>query len=173
MSEKREPDFAFEALADVTNTDWNTGRGELNKALKSIKEETGMEGYALAMAIRRNGTKYRRLFGDEVHLTPTALAKHWKRVEAETEKQRGQTNQAVSSKDDCPTCEGDRFVVVSTRQPFQTAWMKRHGHQIGESCYEEWAPCPDCNATIHEMRRHDGTKIATPDAARTRELMQR
>ena len=169
---EREPDLAFEALAEVTNTDWDTGRGELNKALRLIKAESGLEGYALAMAIRRNGLKYRRLFSDEVALTPTALAKHWKRVEAELERQRGATNQSVTSQDDCPTCQGDRFVVVATRVPLETAWMEKHGHKIGSSCYEEWAPCPDCNATIHEMRRHDGQRIATPDAARTRELMR-
>jgi hypothetical protein len=168
----REPDLAFETLAEVTNTDWNAGRGELNKALASIREQSLLEGDFLVHKIRRNAMKYRALFGDEITLSPSALAKHWKRVEAETERPRG-TNQ-FTTRDECTTCDGDRFVLVATRKPVQTEWMRLHEIEASEThTLEEWAPCPDCNAVVHESRRFDGTKIATPDAARTREMLRR
>jgi hypothetical protein len=165
-------DVAFETLAEVTSTDWNVGRGELNKALQSIREQSGLDGDFLVHQIRRHAVKYRALFGDDVTLTAPALAKHWKRVEAETERPRG-TNQ-FTSRDECTTCGGDRFVLVATRKPIQTEWMRLHKIEPSKThTLEEWAPCPDCNAVVHESRRFDGTKIATPDAGRTREMLRR
>lgn len=81
-------DYAFEALAEVTSTDWETGRGQLNAALKSIRTECEIEDdYLLAAEIYERAKMYRVLFENAV-LTPTALAKHWKRV-AEAPKVRG------------------------------------------------------------------------------------
>jgi hypothetical protein len=80
-----ERDYAFEALADVSATDWNTGRGELNSALKSIREQEPdlPDSYLLSAEIHERAKMYRALF-ENAALTPTALAKHWKRVKEET-----------------------------------------------------------------------------------------
>jgi hypothetical protein len=45
----------------------------------------------------------------------------------------------------CQICGGDRFVVVSTRVPQQSAWMKEHGIEPNEAeLIEEYGPCPKC-----------------------------
>lgn len=73
-------DLAFEALAEVTGTDWNVGRGELNKALAIIRDQFGREFEdVLPAEIRARATMYRSVFPNAA-LTPTALAKHWLRV---------------------------------------------------------------------------------------------
>jgi hypothetical protein len=87
-----ERDYAFEALADVTNTDWNEGRGQLNAALASIRRQCEIEDdYLLSCEIYERSKMYRTLYSD-VSLTPTALAKHWIRVKEETKKVRGGAN---------------------------------------------------------------------------------
>lgn len=45
----------------------------------------------------------------------------------------------------CQTCGGDRFVVVNTRKPVQSAWMREHGITPSSDEIEEYAPCPSCN----------------------------
>jgi hypothetical protein len=90
--------------------------------------------------------------GDEILLTPTALAKHWARVDVP--KINRATNQAVKATR-CETCNGDRFVVVGLR---------------GE--IEEYAACPDCNPVDAGFWRHDGTRVTPPDPARVREMMR-
>ena len=32
-------DYAYEALAEITSTDWAVGRGELNSALRDIRKQ--------------------------------------------------------------------------------------------------------------------------------------
>jgi hypothetical protein len=87
-----ERDYSFEALADVTNTDWNEGRGQLNAALASIRRQCEIEDdYLLSCEIYERSKMYRTLYSD-VSLTPTALAKHWIRVKEETKKVRGGAN---------------------------------------------------------------------------------
>jgi hypothetical protein len=84
MSKPR--DFAYEALADVTGTDWTTGRGELNAALKSIREQSEIEdSYLLASEIIDRAKMYRVAMPDVI-LTPSALAKHYLRVRQEVER---------------------------------------------------------------------------------------
>ena len=86
MSER---DYAFEALAEVTGTDWNVGRGQLNAALRDIRAQSEIEdGYILGAEIHERAKMYRRVFPD-IALTPNALAKHWVRVEMESSKKRG------------------------------------------------------------------------------------
>lgn len=81
-------DYSFEALAEVTATDWNTGRGELNKALMLIKEQSEIEDdYLLSAEIHDRAKMYRALW-PEMSLTPSALAKHWERVFEETKRNR-------------------------------------------------------------------------------------
>lgn len=80
---KRPRDYAFEALADATGTDWDAGRGELNAALKSIREQSDApDVHALAAEIFGRARMYRQSMPDVI-LTPSALAKHYKRVEVE------------------------------------------------------------------------------------------
>ena len=148
-------DLPYEALAEATSTDMSEGRGPLNVALKSIKEQTtGLDPVALADEIRERAKLYRRLMPDVV-LTAPALAKHWKRVWEENSRTVG-TNQHGSTSD-CGLCGGDRFVVARLR---------------GE--IEEYAACPDCNPTLDTSHwRYDGTRAAALDPARVRELISR
>jgi hypothetical protein len=89
------------------------------------------------------------------------------------ETKRRATNVAVDV--ECKTCGGDRFVVVSTRAPMQSPWMKERGiTPPADERIEEMAPCPECNAAAStEFRRYDGTMAKTPDPAKTREMMER
>ena len=80
----RERDYAYEALAEVTATDMDAGRGELNSALKSIRAQSEItDSYLLSAEIYDRAKMYRAVFENAV-LTPSALAKHWKRVFEET-----------------------------------------------------------------------------------------
>jgi hypothetical protein len=142
-------DHAYEALAAVTGTDMNAGRGELNAALKSIRGQTPLTGQLLAGEIGVRARQYRRLM-PEVVLTPTALAKHWIRVAEEAERPTG-TN--LHSDARCPTCHGDRFVLVTDD--------------------DQYAPCPDCGPADVHWWRPDGSRASCPDPAQVRELMIR
>lgn len=164
-----ERDYAFEALAEVTGTDWNTGRGELNAALKSIREEAEVDdAYLLADVIHERAKMYREVMPD-VLLTPSALAKHWKRVLEESgRKNRPQAYNRPAPLVDCSICGGDRFVVYAKRKPLTTAWMHEHGIEANEQeMIEEMAPCPECN-----LPAYAGLKRA-PDPARVREMLSR
>ncbi len=164
-------DFAFEALAEVTGTDWNTGRGELNAGLKSIREQTEVEDpYLLGDLIHTRAKMYREVMPD-VMLTPTALAKHWRRVlEESAHRNRTQsTNRTVNT--ECQTCGGDRFVVVRLRAPSKSAWHLEHGTEPSKTeFYEEMAPCPDCNP-IEITYWVEGRKFRSMDAAEARKAM--
>lgn len=95
MTRKR--DLAYEALAQVTASDQDIARGELNAALRDIRkmepEVAELEdSYLLADLIRARAKMYRTVFGG-VALTPTALSKHWLRVlEEHNQLKRGGTN---------------------------------------------------------------------------------
>ena len=80
-------DYAYEALAEVTSTDWNVGRGELNAALRDIRnqEPDVLDSFLLSVEIHERAKMYRVVFPNAA-LTPTALSKHWQRVRAETSK---------------------------------------------------------------------------------------
>lgn len=146
----RPPDYAYEALAEATATDMNTGRGELNAALRAIKEQSpDVENGLLADEVRYRARLYRQTMPN-VLLTPSALAKHWLRVAEEANRSLA-TNQAVNVS--CRTCHGDRFVHYSTRV---------------DDGVEEYAPCPDCNHTDVSFRRYDGTRFVPPDPGKVR-----
>lgn len=84
----RERDYAYEALAEVTATDMQAGRGELNAALKSIREQSEIQdSYLLSAEIHERAKLYRSLMPN-VMLTPSSLAKHWKRVFEESKPKR-------------------------------------------------------------------------------------
>ena len=168
-----ERDYAFEALADVTGTDWNTGRGIINTALKSIKEQTEIEdSYLLADLIHDRAKMYREAM-PEVILTPPALAKHWRRVleESERKKKVVSTNRAAHTSG-CVTCGGDRFVLVRLRPQKPTAWMLEHNIKPSATeFHEEYAPCPDCGTPV-SYTQFDGRPFRSMDPAAAREALQ-
>jgi hypothetical protein len=86
-------DYAFEALAEVTGTDWEVGRGQLNAALRDIKAQSEIEdSYLLGAEVHERSKQYLAVFPDAA-LTPTALAKHWSRLPEEAKKlKRGGVN---------------------------------------------------------------------------------
>lgn len=70
---------------------------------------------------------------------------------------------ALPKAESCSTCGGDLWVLVATRLS-----------KTADAPYEEYAPCPDCNAyTDASFRRPDGSEFKPPDAARVREMMRR
>lgn len=151
----RPRDYAWEALIEVTASDPSEQRGELNAALKSIREQSGIEdSYLLADEIHVRAKMYRQVMPD-VMLTPSALAKHWLRVFEEAAQRRTRGTNVSAPATDCETCGGDRWVVVCLR---------------GE--IEEYAGCPDCNAVQITYYRADGTRWTSPDPARVREMMK-
>jgi hypothetical protein len=168
----RPPDLSYEALAAATGTDWNTGRGELNSALASIREQMpGETDENLAAEIDARARLYRIVFPGAA-LTPPALAKHWRRVLEETTRKTQATNLSTPITD-CDTCGGHRFVVVGTRKVEQTFWMRQYGHKPREDAViEEYAPCPDCS-TVDASYRSISGRVMPPDPERVRELMRR
>lgn len=165
-------DYAYEALAEATTCDLEANRGELNVALKSIKEQAPeLTNYALSDEIHRRAKLYREVMGDEILLTPTALSKHWRRVAEAPAPKRVGVNLSVDR--ECSTCGGDRFVVVATRPAKQTVWMRERGLEPqGE--IEEVAACPSCHSDLDASHwRHDGTRVQSPDPAKVREMMSR
>ena len=163
-------DYAYEALAEVTGSDMTEARGQLNAALKSIRSQAEIDdSYLLADEIHVRAKLYRTLMPD-VMLTPPALAKHWLRVVEETAQRKvPATNQAATS--DCPTCGGDRFVLVGTRPAQASIWMRERGLEP-RGGLEEMAPCPDCGPDVKPLRRFDGTMNVPMDPATVRERMR-
>src|SRR5262245_58055135 len=87
---KRKTDFSWDALVQATGADPNLERGKLNAALRVLRghpdyklavEMHGAEGAdkMLALEIPKVAELYRRRW-PEVELTPTALARNFKRV---------------------------------------------------------------------------------------------
>ncbi len=117
-------DLSFEALAASTGTDWNAGRGELNKAVSLIRDQMpDVEDDLLADEIRLRAKLYRGVMPNMM-LTPTALAKHWKRL-VEITRPTVKKNGAP-----CETCDDLHLVCVDTN---------------GQETY---APCPDCGPKL-------------------------
>ena len=92
----RERDYAYEALAEVTASDPDVARGQLNAALRDIRAMEPIIGsredsYLLGAEIHERAKMYHAVFSD-MPLTPNALAKHWLRVKEEAGKQRSGAN---------------------------------------------------------------------------------
>lgn len=64
----------------------------------------------------------------------------------------------------CPHCGGDRFVVVATRQPEQTEWMRQNGIRPSSEPIEEYAPCKVCNAGVNTTRWVENERRETQPA---------
>jgi hypothetical protein len=146
-------DLSFEALVEATGATIASERGQLNVALKAIREEESeLNDEELALLIRLRADDYRRYFPD-MACTPTALSKHWNRVRAEVE--RAHAERKTRASEDpvriCATCGGDRIVVIGIRPS-----------QNPESGFEECAPCPDCNPRVISWWRYDGMQRRTP-----------
>jgi hypothetical protein len=134
----RPRDLSFEALASVTSTDWDKGRGELNHALKSIREQSSqLDDTELATEIVYRAKLYKQSMGDGIYLTPSALAKHWLRVVEQAP--RRQVVNAERASTGCQTCDGHGMVLVSTRPSLNP-----------DSPFEEWGLCPDCRGVRKE-----------------------
>jgi hypothetical protein len=191
MTRKR--DLSFEALAQVTATDWTVGRGKLNEALSGIRVQMPeAEDAELAAEILYRAKLYRRVYPTIV-LTPQALNQNWLRVLEEHGRQReAEATNVQTPRVACDTCDGHRFVLVGRRPIPVTDLLKRlraagsgeqHGTEFtsptgGKSMepdgVEEYAPCPDCHAELDcSYRRYDGTTFRTPDPASVREMMAR
>jgi hypothetical protein len=169
---ERPRDLPFEALADATSTDWNVGRGELNSALRDIRVQMpDLDDVDLATEILHRALLYRRMY-PEIALTPPALAKHWLRVLEEQKRPAAGATNVSAPISECGTCEGHRFVVVSTRPYPQTMWMTMHGRK-SRGDVEEWAPCPACAPEISTTYRGaDGRMRRSPDPEKVREMMR-
>lgn len=170
----RPPDLAYEALAEVTDSDMNVSRGKLNKALAEIKEQFDYDGVEeLVSEIKARAGLYRRLW-PELTLTPNALAQNWHRIFEDSARQREAqaTNQSTVNTQ-CDVCDGHRFVLVGTRPVTQTNFQRTHGITPREGAVEEeYAVCPQCNASCDSsFRRHDGTMARALDPEKVRELM--
>lgn len=79
---------------EVTASDPATARGQLNAALKSIREQSPeiVDSYLLGAEMHERAKLYRMVF-EGAALTPPALAKHWKRLPEEAKSlRRGGTN---------------------------------------------------------------------------------
>lgn len=150
-------DFAFEALAEVTSTDWEVGRGELNSALRSIKEQEPeiFDNYLLSVEIHDRAKLYVELMGEGIPLTPSALAKHWKRAKEQQPKAPVPTYQSLGTEYTpffCSTCEGHRMVRVRPAPD-------------EDQSLDQYAPCPDCNQSANAgFWRWDGTRFDPPRA---------
>jgi hypothetical protein len=158
----RQPDLSWEALVEVTTANVSQERGALNAALKEIRaEEPGLDDEDLALLIRLRAEDYRRHW-PEMSVTPMSLAKHWLRIRAEVERayeaQKPPTQGPIVI---CPTCGGDRMIVVGVR-----------ASQNPESGFEECAPCPDCNPTVVSWWQYDGRLRRTPDPEEVRRRMR-
>jgi hypothetical protein len=167
-------DYAFEALAEVTGSDWTANRGELNAALQSIglqEPQHEPDSMALADEIHKRAKMYRSVYPDLV-LTPPALAKHWRRVLEESERQaKPKATNQHSQATKCELCSGDRFVLVATRPAKSTAWMEeRKRKPNGEM--EEYAACYICNSDANvSFSRPDGSRFVGPDPARAKQML--
>ena len=169
-----ETDHSWEALVAVTGVNPTQARGELNYTLGKIREATAyldLGDAELAMLIKHRAGLYRQLMPD-VLLTPPALWKWWDRVEAEAErvnalhaereqedKKRTRKVTNARSYNDCTTCGGDAWVVVSYRAPGPpTTWMAEHGiepkQHPSDKGFEETAPCPVCNISPPVMQNY-------------------
>lgn len=130
-------DLSFEALASATSTDWNVGRGELNAALKSIRDQMpDVDDTELATEILYRAKLYKEFMGPTIALTAAALAKHWKRVVEQQKNDRPATNVTVPLTG-CQTCDGMGLVLVRVRPSDNPL-----------SGFEEYGICPDCRAII-------------------------
>jgi len=170
----RETDHSWEALVEVTNANVAAERGALNTALKQIREhDFALEDEDLAMLIRLRSEQYRRAY-PEIALTPTALAKHWLRVEEEQPKvSYPDFNRPLGR---CDTCNGDKMVLVGHIPAVGTQWTRERGIEPSkhpaELGHDQYAPCPDCNSDVDAgFWRADGSRFTPLDPARVRERM--
>lgn len=162
----RPRDLAFERLAEVWCGDYHDvtrdQRGRINEALQQIREVSpGLDDGELAFLIGDRARMWEEVY-PEALLTPQALTAHWSALPEKARARRNPraTNQAVDVS--CQTCGGDRMVFIRYRPS-----------KNGSSPFEEYAPCPDCNAGANvEFWRADGSRFRSLEPGVTRDLMQ-
>lgn len=116
----RARDYAYEALAEVTATDPEVGRGQLNSALRDIRTQhpalaSTEDSYLLAAEVHERAKLYRQVF-EGAALTPTALAKHWGRLPEEGKKlKRGGTNLHVGTPSELPTSRREQNLAEAQK----------------------------------------------------------
>ena len=122
----RQRDYAYEALAEVTASDPEVARGELNAALRDIRKmepevaEIG-DSYLLGDVIHGRAKMYRAVF-ESAALTPTALAKHWLRVLEEfSQMKRGGVNLHVGTPKPTPPPARERN-LAEAKKLMETLW---------------------------------------------------
>ena len=72
----------------------------------------------------------------------------------------------------CPTCHGDRIVLVQTRPAEASLWMTERGIEPSRDGYEETAPCPDCNAGANTDYHLLGHRYRPLDEVTIRQRME-
>jgi hypothetical protein len=171
-------DLSFETLVEVTSATVSSERGALNSALKQIREASpDLDDADLAVLIRMKATQYRAAY-PSVALTPTALAKHWGRVEVEQPKAAYPDYSPPSQPYHCATCDNHKLVLVGHEPVRATMWMKERGIEPlvhpAEPGFEQYACCPDCNSEANvDFWRADGSRFTTLDPAQIRARMIR
>jgi len=131
-----ERDISFETLAQACAIDISqltkSGRGELNGALKQLRDALpDFSDLELSLVIEDRAKAYRQTMPD-VMLTPSALVKHWAALEGVRARQETYPEHEPL---DCPTC-GDLRMVERE---------------------DGWGPCPTCNGKALAIvdRYHD------------------
>lgn len=154
----KQRDYAWEALVQVTDADPNANRGELNVALKSIKEQAEVEdSYLLADEIHDRAKLYRQVMGD-VLLTPTALAKHWKRVYEESRRRsRGGSNR--SAVPDEVILDGKRG-VAPPEWVWVWSWARSTKRTASSFPQQEGYGNPDDTISLEEYEKLRGAWVA-------------
>ncbi|GIV03637.1 MAG: hypothetical protein KatS3mg015_2467 [Fimbriimonadales bacterium] len=79
----------------------------------------------------------------------------------------------AAASDLCSLCEGDGFVMVGTRLPITTEWMRKRELKASDIAVEEYAACPECNPSDTSFRRYDGSVAKALDPAKVLELMRK
>lgn len=121
----RTRDYAYESLADVTGSDPEVGRGQLNAALRDIRtQEPALasveNSYLLSAEIHDRAAQYKQVW-PEIALTPTALAKHWTRLPEEALKlKRGGVNLHADPPSSLPP--RSREGLAQARKAMETLW---------------------------------------------------
>ena len=162
---ERPRDVSFETLAQVTGVDitqlTKDGRGRLNAALGQIREAVPeLEDIELALLIEGKARAYKKVMGRAI-LTPTALAANWGQLDALLAEHEKPVTYVTNDGLYCSTCNGVKSVLKYYRPVGPPGiWALEHrskknphlgephpAHRGPEDGFEEWLPCPDCNAS--------------------------
>lgn len=119
----RTRDYAFEALAEVTASDPEVARGQLNAALRDIRTQMPEleDSYLLAAEIHERAKMYRAVWPD-VALTSTALSKHWLRLPDEMAKLSRGANLSAGAIKPMPPPDRERNLSEARKLMERMGW---------------------------------------------------